>query len=40
MLKKRIVYNSSPELGEYIGWVCVEEGSPGEWKSFGKIENE
>lgn len=33
-----IVYNTSPAAGGNIGWVCVESGSPGTWKSFGSIE--
>jgi hypothetical protein len=36
--KGDIVYNSDPQEGLYIGWVCVETGAPGRWKPFGKIE--
>ena len=31
-------YNSNPKPGEFIGWICVESGSPGVWKGFGLIE--
>lgn len=31
------VWNSAPRPGGYMGWVCVREGTPGEWKSFGAI---
>lgn len=33
-----ICWNVSPKTGQYIGWVCVKSGPPGEWKGFGKIE--
>ena len=32
-----IVWNSSPKPTGYVGWVCVREGTPGEWKPFGQI---
>lgn len=31
------VWNSKPQPGGYMGWVCVREGTPGEWKTFGLI---
>lgn len=31
------VWNSNPKPGGYMGWVCVREGTPGEWKTFGAI---
>jgi hypothetical protein len=31
-----IVYNTNPQAGDYIGYVCI--GSAREWKAFGKIE--
>ena len=34
-----IVWNEQPTSGQPIGWVCVEFGSPGTWKSFGTISN-
>ena len=32
-----IVWNQLPTPAGYIGWVCVREGTPGEWKAFGQI---
>ena len=32
-----MVWNQSPVAGGYMGWVCVRDGNPGIWKSFGKI---
>lgn len=32
-----IVYNTAPSAGGNIGWVCVGEGTPGIWKTFGTI---
>lgn len=32
-----IVWNSFPRPTGYVGWICVREGSPGEWKPFGQI---
>jgi|TARA_B110000977_G_C11050869_1_gene482251 hypothetical protein len=32
-----IVWNENTVSTGYIGWVCVREGSPGEWKPFGQI---
>ena len=34
-----IVFNSEPQSGGNIGWVCISSGSPGTWKKFGNIEN-
>jgi len=36
-IKGDIVWNSNPRSTAYIGWVCVREGTPGEWKPFGHI---
>ena len=36
-VKGDIVWNSDPKPTGYVGWVCVREGSPGEWKPFGQI---
>lgn len=33
------VHNTSPTPGGYLGWICVEAGSPGKWKGFGLIES-
>lgn len=35
--KGDIVWNSNPQPSGYIGWVCIREGSPGEWKPFAQI---
>jgi len=32
-----IVWNTAPDLGKSVGWVCVREGSPGTWMPFGEI---
>lgn len=34
-----IVFNFSPSSGEPIGWVCINSGNPGTWKSFGTIDS-
>lgn len=36
-VKGDITWNSDPDSGEPIGWVCTVGGSPGTWKSFGTI---
>lgn len=33
-----IVWNLQPRAGKYIGWVCTQSGTPGNWSGFGKIE--
>jgi hypothetical protein len=35
--KGHIVYNNAPASAGYIGWVCVTDGAPGTWKTFGLI---
>jgi len=32
-----IVWHSDPKPTGYIGWVCIKDGTPGEWKTFGLI---
>lgn len=32
-----IVWNSEPEPGKPLGWVCVKSGAPGAWRHFGEI---
>lgn len=32
-----IVWNNTPEAGGWIGWICIREGTPGNWKPFGHI---
>jgi hypothetical protein len=34
-----IVWNSEPMINRYVGWVCVQAGTPGLWEPFGKIGN-
>jgi hypothetical protein len=36
-LKGDIVWNSNPKPSGHVGWVCVREGTPGEWRPFGQI---
>jgi hypothetical protein len=35
--KGDICWNSNPQEFNYIGWVCVLEGTPGTWLPFGAI---
>lgn len=37
--KGDIVWNTDPKSTDYIGWVCVTPGSPGQWLPFGAIAN-
>ena len=32
-----IVYNTKATATGYVVWVCVRDGTPGEWKAFGQI---
>jgi hypothetical protein len=32
-----IVWNNAPRPSGYVGWICVREGTPGEWAPFGLI---
>lgn len=32
-----IAWNTDPEVGRCVGWVCVRAGSPGTWMPFGEI---
>lgn len=36
--KGDIVYNENAQAGGFIGWVCVADGTPGEWRGFGRID--
>lgn len=36
-VKGDICWNQDPREGSYIGWVCVVDGTPGIWLSFGAI---
>lgn len=35
--KGDICWNTDPKATDFIGWVCVREGTPGEWLAFGQI---
>jgi hypothetical protein len=35
--KGDMVWNNDPKPTGYVGWICVREGAPGEWKTFGQI---
>jgi len=35
--KGDIVWNTNPTPAGYVGWICVREGTPGNWKPFGQI---
>jgi hypothetical protein len=35
-----IVWNIDPKMNAYVGWVCIQTGSPGVWAPFGKIGNQ
>lgn len=37
--KGDICWNTNPGPHGYIGWVCVTEGTPGQWLPFGLIAN-
>lgn len=32
-----IIWNSNPKPTGHVGWICVKEGTPGVWKTFGPI---
>jgi hypothetical protein len=33
-----IVWNTRPERGTVLGWVCIKSGAPGTWKPFVSID--
>jgi hypothetical protein len=33
-----IVWNTAPQPGKFVGWVCTKSGNPGLWSGFGRIE--
>jgi hypothetical protein len=33
-----IIWNSDPQPGKFVGWVCTRAGNPGLWSGFGRIE--
>lgn len=32
-----VVWNNAPRPSGYVGWICVRDGTPGEWSPFGLI---
>lgn len=36
-VKGDVCWNQDPKSGSYIGWVCIVNGTPGEWLPFGAI---
>lgn len=36
--KGDMAYNTDPQPGASVGWICTISGSPGTWKAFGAIE--
>jgi hypothetical protein len=32
-----IVWNDEPNPNGWVGWICIVEGTPGEWRPFGHI---
>ena len=36
-MKGDICWNTDPQPGNYIGWVCIIDGTPGQWAPFGQI---
>lgn len=35
--KGDICWNENPTENGYVGWVCIQSGTPGEWRPFGLI---
>lgn len=35
--KGDICWNTEPGTSGYVGWICILEGTPGEWRPFGLI---
>ena len=33
-----IMWNTDPQQGRFVGWVCTRAGTPGLWSGFGRIE--
>jgi hypothetical protein len=36
-VKGDICWNENPTATGYVGWICLQTGTPGEWKPFGLI---
>jgi hypothetical protein len=35
--KGDICWNTDPRTGNHVGWVCIVDGTPGQWRNFGMI---
>jgi hypothetical protein len=35
--KGDICWNTNPTPGNYVGWICIVAGTPGQWATFGAI---
>ena len=35
--KGDICWNTNPTPGNFVGWICIMAGSPGQWTTFGPI---
>lgn len=35
--KGDICWNDDPKPTGFVGWICVRDGTPGEWRAFGAI---
>jgi len=35
--KGDICWNSNPTQDNFVGWICIESGAPGQWLPFGAI---
>jgi len=35
--KGDICWNSNPTVDNYVGWICIDGGAPGQWLPFGAI---
>ena len=36
-IRGHIRWHTAPELGGFLGWICVTAGTPGTWAEFGFI---
>jgi hypothetical protein len=36
-LRGDICWNQLPTEHGYVGWICIQDGSPGEWRPFGAL---
>lgn len=35
--KGDIIWNTDPKPTDYVGWICIMSGTPGQWAPFGMI---